>query len=146
MICATTVRRASGFRQSFVSTSVRCPSPFMKIRSRNPPPTGKLTGQRAKTSEERLDVSDWYQRGVCEQQVLKCEFIERSLIEWNSTKRGRLAVSHEYRGHKLSIFHIVTDPHRLSVASGCHDPLGSTCLGSSAVFAFQTMLTKLDQA
>ena len=28
---------------------------------------------------------------VCEQQVLKCEFIERSLIEWNSTKWCRFA-------------------------------------------------------
>ena len=73
-------------------------------------PDRQLACERTKTSEERLDVSDWDQRGVCEQHVLKCEFIERSLIEWNSTKRGRLAVSHEYRGHELSIFHIVTEP------------------------------------
>ena len=97
MICATTVRRDSGFRQSFVSTSVRYPSPFMKIRSRNPPPTGnsRARGRRPANSGSMSPTGD--QRGVCEQQVLQCEFIERSLIEWNSTKRGRLAVSHEYR-------------------------------------------------
>ena len=68
---------------------------------------------------------------VCEQQVLKCEFIERSLIEWNSTKWCRLAVSHEYRGHELSIFHIVTDPHRLSIASACNDLFGCERSGGS---------------
>ena len=51
MICATTVRRASGFRQSFVSTSVRYPLAVHEDQIKKSTPDRQLTCQRAKTSE-----------------------------------------------------------------------------------------------
>ena len=70
-----------------------------------PTPDTQFTGQREQPVENRLDVSDWNQLRVLEQQSLQVGFLECSIIEWYVAKHRRGAVADENRRHELSVFH-----------------------------------------
>lgn len=105
MSCDTTSLRASGLRQSFVSTMVNSPSEFAKRTSTGPAPDSISRATAIDPLNAGSSSSKGMSSGCAKEQLLHPAFVVKVVGEFYSMQWNYIAILNEQWSGELALVH-----------------------------------------